>query len=211
MALLAGGREARVIHRCLRRVEVRLMAGNASRHRNVVIAKLRVVAIGAQPRRRRVRTGQGPACRGVVEGRRRPSGGRMALLAGLGERTRHVIWRFCALVVRQMAGHAGRDRDVVITELRVVAIRAGSRRNLMQARQRPSRRCMVEAGWLPSGCGVALFAGLRVSAAHVIRRFRSLEVGQVAGHARSDRDVVVAKLRVVTIDASSRRHRMQSG
>jgi len=63
MALLAGGREARVIHRRFRVVVIRLVAGNARRHRDVVV----VVGVAARARRGQVRPRQRPACRGVIE------------------------------------------------------------------------------------------------------------------------------------------------
>ena len=65
MAVLARGRETRVIHRRLGRVVVRLVARNAGRDRDVVVVV--DVAVRAHARRIGMRAHQRPARRRVIK------------------------------------------------------------------------------------------------------------------------------------------------
>ena len=82
-------------------VVVRLMARNAGRirARQVVVP----VDMALRALHRRVRPGQREAGRGVVERRRCPVGGGVALVAGLREAGLHVIRIRRSLVIRQVA------------------------------------------------------------------------------------------------------------
>jgi len=62
---------------------------------------------------------------------------------------------------------------------------------------------VIEVGRLPGGGGVARIARLRESVAHVIRVRGVVEIGQVAGDARSAGDVVAAKFGIMAIGAGS--------
>ncbi len=112
----------------------------------------------------------------------------MALLAGRGEtgmrhRRRRVV------VIRLMATHARRARDVVV----VIDVTVGTlpRRDRMRPRQRKSRLRMIEARGLPGRRVVAHLAGLRESPSHVIRIRCALKIFQVARDAGRARQVVI--------------------
>jgi len=119
VALFAGGREARVIHRRLRVVVILLMAGNASDHRNVVV----VVDVTGDARRSDVRARQREGRLGMIKGRWLPSGRGMANLTGLRKTQCHVVGTLGPLEVRQVAGNASRHRDLVV----VVDMAVGAR------------------------------------------------------------------------------------
>lgn len=105
------------------------MARDASRARNVEVVV--EVAIGALARRHRMAPHQGESGTVVVERRVQPSRRVVALIAGLGEVARDVVRIGGAIVVLQVAGHAGRAiQSVVVVG---VAIRTLPRRNGVHA------------------------------------------------------------------------------
>ena len=165
------------------------------------------VAIGALTWRHRVRAHQWEAGRSVVECRIQPGAGAVALLTGLREIRRDVIRIGRALKVIQVAGYAGRARQVVVVV--DVAIGALARRHRVQSGQRKSGAVVIEGCVQPGAGAVALLASLREIRRDVIRIRRALEILQVTGHARRTCQVVVVV--DVAIGALARRHGVQSG
>jgi hypothetical protein len=124
MTLLAGGRETTMWYRAFGVLIISLVAGIASRIRDVVV--IVHMAVGANSRRRSVRARERPAGLRVIELAVRPLDRVMALFArrretGMRYRTLRV------LIVGLMTGIAGRVRNVVVVIN--VAIRAGPRWN----------------------------------------------------------------------------------
>jgi len=109
MALLARGREPRMGHGRRRVVVIRLVARNARSYRNVVV----VVGMAVGARRGQVRARQRPARCRVIELAIRPQHGIVALFAGRREAcVRYRRGRI--IVIRLMAGNAGRHGDLVV-------------------------------------------------------------------------------------------------
>ena len=127
MALLAGLREStRDVVGIRRPLEVFQVATHASRvrAREVVV----IVDVALHALHRCMRTRQRESGSRVVEGRARPRRGAMALLAGLGESSRDVVWIGGSLEVRQVAADAGRVRAgevVVIVDVALHALHGG--------------------------------------------------------------------------------------
>jgi hypothetical protein len=167
-------------------VEVRLMAGEASRAvRKVVSARrteCRVVALCAL--QRDVSAGQCETGRGVIESGTGPAGGVVALCAGLREAGLHVV-RICrALEIGEVASDASRASQAVSAgraERGVVALITLQRD--VSAGQREPSRGVVKSSAGPI-CGVvALLARSRESRLYVVRTGRAIEVFHVAGGA----------------------------
>ncbi len=208
VAVLAGRREPGVRDRAGRSVEIGLVTVHTRCSRNVVVAELRVVAVRALPGRHSMCVGQYESSAVVVEGPIQPGRCAMALVAGLREVRLHVVRVSCVLIVLQVTVHARATRDVVIAELRVVAIGALPRRHRVEAGQRKSGRGVVELAICPLHGIVAVLAGRReASVCH--RSGRVVEIGLVARYAGSIGDVVVVV--DVAIRALPRRDRMHSG
>ena len=124
MAHLARLRDpASHVIRILRRVEVRQVAGNAGRQRNVVVVVL--MAVCADPRRIHVGAGQWEAGRRVIEACTRPRHRVVALFARRWE-GRVIDGRLCVVEVGLVARYTRRYRDVVVVI--DVAVDARSRR-----------------------------------------------------------------------------------
>ena len=159
VAALARSREmcGDVVHGSRGRVVVVLVAADASRAGQVVVAI--DVAIGARARRNRVRSRQREPGGIVIESRIQPRSCAVALLAGLREIRRYVVRVRRSLKILQVARYAGGARQVVIVV--DVAIRACSRRNGMRSRQREASSVVIESRVQPRRCVVALLAGLR--------------------------------------------------
>jgi len=204
VALIAGLWEVRryVIRiRCA--LEVLKVAGHASRavQRVVIVG----VAVGALPRRHGVRARQREAGRGVVKLRVSPKHGVVALLAGRRKSgMRH--WGGRPVVVVLVATDARGGGDVVVVA--DVAIGALSWGHSVRSGQRKSGLGVIKSRRLPGGCVVAGLAGLRESAADVIRIRRALEILQVARYTRGAGQVVVVVH--VAVGALSRRYGMRA-
>ena len=135
VALFARCGEACMRHRRCCVVEVRLVAGNAGRHRDVVVVV--DVTVRARPRRDGMQPRQRKSRRRVIELRIRPQHGVVALFARSGEaRMRH--WRRRVVEIGLVARNAGRHRDVVVVVL--VAVGADARWIHVRAYQREARR-----------------------------------------------------------------------
>ena len=185
-------------------VVIRLVAGHASRARQVVI--IVDVAISAGPRRHRVISRQRESSAVVIERCIRPGRGVMALIAGLREIRGDVIRIGGALVILEVTGHARRAvQAVVVVD---VAIGAGSWRNCVQPCERESSAVVVERCIRPGRGVVALVAGLREVRGDMVRVRRALIVLEVAGHARSAVQAVV--IVDVAVGAGARRHGVHS-
>ena len=118
------------------------------------------VAIGTEPRRHRVRAGQLEAGGRVVEGSVRPQDGVVAGLASRRERCGDVIHRRGRVVViRLVAGHTGRRRQVVIVV--DVAIGAGAGRHRVRTTQREAGSVVIKGCIQPGAGAVTLIASLR--------------------------------------------------
>ena len=142
VAGLARRRESRgnVVHRRGGGVVVVLVARHAGRAGEVVIVV--DMTVGALPRWRSMRAGQGESSAVVVEGRIQPGSRVVALVAGLREIRRHVIRVRRSLEVFQVTGHAGRAGQVVI--IVDVAIAALPRWNCVHAGEGEGCRVVVE-------------------------------------------------------------------
>jgi len=188
VARLAGGRETRCgVSRIRRVVVIRLVATDARCIRNVVVVI--DVALRAGDRRS-VETRQRPARSSVVELAICPQNCVVAGLAGGRETDGNVINRcLCVVVIRLVARHAGRVRQVVIVVH--VALRAGRRR--MEARQCPAGCRVVEFAVCPQYGVMAAFARRREAQRYVVdRSLRVVVVRLVAAYARRVGDLVVA-------------------
>ena len=203
MTLRAGCRETGMRHRCGGGIEVGLMATDAGGRGDVEVVI--DVTVGTLPRRNRVRTGQRESGGRVIELRVRPLHRVMALLARSREPgVRHRGYRVIEVVLVAADACGAGDIEIVID----VAIGTLPRRNRVRTRQRKARLRVIESRRLPGCGGVAGFAGLRESAAHVVRVRGSLEILQVTRHAsRAGQVVVVID---VAIGALPRRNRMRA-
>jgi len=130
------------------------VARNASRSRQVVVVV--DMAVQADSGRIRVRVGQKESDRGMVKAGGLPGDCGVALLAGLRESARHVVGALCALVIREMACHAGRRAEgVVIVDM---AVQADSRRIRVRVSKWESHARVVEFRIDPGACAVTQFA-----------------------------------------------------
>ncbi len=206
VATVTGRGKTSVRNRAGRTVEIRLVAINAGRRGDVVIAKLRIVAIRAGARWICVRICQRESRR-VSKCRPQPGRGAVMALCAVGRVIRlRVIRVGRAVVIRLMTENAGCRRNVVIAELRVVAIAAQPWRHRVHVGQRECRR-MVERGAQPAaGAAMTLRAVGREVRLCVIGIGRAVVVRLMTENAGRGRDVVIAKLRVVAIGAGTRRH-----
>ncbi len=113
--------------------------------------------------------------RGVVIKRGvQPCAGAVALLAGLRKIRCDVIGIGRALEVLQVASHASRARQVVVTV--DMAIGAGTRWHGMQAGEREAGAVVIKSGIQPGAGGMALLASLREIRGDVIGISCALEV-----------------------------------
>jgi len=181
------------IRRALEVLQVAVHAVRIATGQRVVVVD---VALGAL--QRSMRTCEREARCGVIEGRARPRRGVMALSAGLGEAGLHVVRIRGPLEVLQVAADAsgvGTRQVVVVID---VTLCAGHCR--VGPRQRESRGRVIEGRVCPRNGVVALLTGLREAGLHVIRIRGSLEVLEVATHARRVRVRQV----VVVVDVALR-------
>ena len=130
----------------------------------------------------------------------------MALLArGWEPGVRHRGYGVIEIILVAADACGAGDVEIVID----VAVCTLPRRNRVRTRQRKTRFRMIESRRLPGCGGVAGFASLGESPAHVIRVRGSLEILQVTRHAgRAGQVVVVVD---VTVRALARRHGMRTG
>lgn len=136
---------------------------------------------------RRVRPGQGPAGRGMIEGRLSPRSCVVTDLALLREAYRHVIRVGRAGEILLMAAVAGRWQAGVIVVY--VALRALNAR--VRAGEWKRRLGMIERCRHPRRGGVADLAGLRDPGGRVVRIGRGLVIPQVARDARGRSEIEV--------------------
>ena len=170
--------------RTRRPLKILQVTGNAGRGRQVVVS-IRV-ALGAG--HLCVGTGQRKCRFRMVEGGRLPSGGCVTDLALLRDPSRHVIWICRPLEILEVARDACRCGDVEIA-IGVALIALQLR---VSAGQGEANRIMVEAGWLPRRCRMAILATLGKPQRHVIRIAGFLKIRQVAADARSGSSRVLA-------------------
>ena len=151
-----------------------------------------------------VKSGENPACTGMVEGAVAPRTSVVALLASLGESSLYVVGIVRGLVVLEVA----RDTSRVAAGQIVVSVDVAlqTRRIYVGTSQRPSCACMVESSVAPVRSVMALLASLREVGLHVIGIGGSLEILQMARDARSIGQVVV----VVDVALCTGRSRMRA-
>jgi hypothetical protein len=107
-----------------------------------------------------------------------------------------------------VARHAGRIRQTIVG----VDVALAALQRSVRARKRPTRGRVIERGCRPRGCVVANFALLRETRGGVIWIVRSLEILQVATHASSVRDVVLAvHVTLAALDTCVRARQRESG
>ncbi len=146
----------------------------------------------------------------MIERRRCPGGGGVALLTSLREAGLHVVGLRRALEILHVATHAGRVRAVqcvVAVHVALVALHAR-----MGAGQRESRRVVVKGRVVPRGRGMALLTGLREAGLHVVRIGRAVEVLDVAGCAIrrcSHKLAVDVALGTANINVSARQRKLR--
>lgn len=121
---------------------IRQVAEHAGGRCQIVISVLRIMTIGALPRRHGVQAGEREIDQRVIEGGRSPGNGGMALRAVRREVRLHVVRIRRALKIFQVARNASRTGQVVIVA--GVAIDTLSRRHSVSARQRESDTVVVE-------------------------------------------------------------------
>ena len=188
-----------------RRGVVLLMAGHARRVRTgqIVVAVYMACAAGS----RGVRARQGEARRRVVEGSIAPVGCGMALVAGLGEASLHVIRIRRSLEIRQVTLRARSAGQLVV----VVGVALCTLQGDMRARQRKAGSRVIEGSVRPRGGGVALLASLRETRLHVVGIGGALEVFQVTRNTgRVGAGQVVVAIHV-TLHALQRSMRTRQG
>ena len=95
----------------------------------------------------------------MVKRSRLPGRGVVTGLASLRQPPGYVIRRFRSLIFIQMAGDAGRDRDVVI--IVDVTVGARQRRRHVRTSQIEAGGRVIKLGGLPCGGVMAKLAGLR--------------------------------------------------
>lgn len=137
------------------------------------------MTVGTLARWNRVRSRQREIDHGVIECRRSPGDGRVALGAVLGEVRGNVIGVGGPLKILEMAGNAGRTREVVI--IINVAVRTLPGRNRVGAAQRKPHRRVIEIGIEPVVGAVTLRTVGRKLAHHVIGVDSFLVIRRVAG------------------------------
>lgn len=198
---LTGCRESqlRVVDRRGCRVVVLQVARRASRRGQVVVVV--DVAVEADARRVSVRIRQWKSYRGVIEGGRLPSDGRVAGLAGLREPSQDVVRIRRALKILQVTRNASRSSQVVVVVDMAVEAQAG--RGGVSVGQRKSDSVVIERRRLPRNRRVTGLAGLRETSLDVIGTRRSLKILQMAGHTSCARQVEI--IIDVTVDTNSRR------
>ena len=126
-------------------------------------------------------SGERKPCAVVVELRVRPVAGAMALLAGLREVRRDVVWISSSLEILQVTGDASGGTQVVVVI--DVAIGALPRRNSVHSGERKPSAVVVELRVCPVAGAMALLASLREVRSHVVRIGSALEILQVTGDA----------------------------
>ena len=101
-----------------------------------------------------------------------------------------------AVVVIQVAGHAGRAGKVVI----VIDVTLRALQRSVRSGERKAGVVVIERGIRPGDGVVALVAGLRETLLHVARVIGVIEIGEVTTDARSVRTGQV----VVVVDVATR-------
>ncbi len=187
--------------RCV--LEIRQVAGDAGRHRDVVI--IVNVAIRARAGRDGMRTGQREGRGGVIKLRRLPRHGRVAILTTRGKQARllRVIWIRRVVVVVLMTRDASRvsSRQIVVVVL--VAIVTLTRGHGMASRENESCERMIEFGAGPIIRAVATLARSggeehrgRVSRVRGVAEILLMAADAIGGHRRelAETGVLVAVL-----------------
>lgn len=188
VALGAGLREARLhVIRVARIIEVRLVAGDASRAGQAVGAGRAegcVVALNAL--QRDVRASQGETGGGMVEAGAVPRGGGMALLAGCREPALHVARIGRAVEILHVArGAIGRRSDELPIDMAL-----GARHADVRTGQRELRKgAVIEGRRIPRGSAVAGLARGREAGLGVWRIVGLIKVRHVASVAGRGRVV----------------------
>ena len=198
VAQLARGREASRRMRRIRRARIILLMARVAQ-RAVQCVVVVDVAVGAQPRRHRVRARQLKTGTGVVKRSIGPEHGVMACLTCRREACCNVVhWCRRVVVVGLMARHARRARQVVV--IVDVTIRTLPRRHSVRTCQYKPRTVVVEGSVQPGRRAVALIASLGEVSRDVIRIRCALVVLQVAGDAsRAIQRVVVVNVAIGTL------------
>src|SRR5579863_6936053 len=205
VAGLAGRRESGVWNRSRRVVVVVLVATDAGGIGDVVV--IIDVTIRALAGWNGVRSGEREAGFRVIKRGRFPGCCVVTSVAGLREALLRVVWIIRVLVIRQMAGHAGRTRQVVV--IVDMAIGALPRRDSMSAGKREIHHRVIERCRRPGRCAVALSAiGWEISG-RVIGICGPLKILQMAADAGGAGEVVVVV--GVAVGALSRWNGVRAG
>ena len=209
VALRAGLREIRLhVIRLGRTLEILQVAGHAGRAGQIVVA----VHVTLRALNGGVRAGERESGVVVIEGRRRPRGRVVALLASLRESAGNVIRVGRALKILQVAADTSRVRARQVEVPIDVALRTLN--GGMRSGQREARGRVIKVGAHPRGRVVALRTGLREAGLHVVGIGGALEVLQVAGHAsriRVRQVVVVVDMALRTLDRGVRSRQRKTG
>jgi len=145
--------------------------------------------VALQARNGRVKAGERPAGCAVIKRTVRPEHGVMAVLTSGREAGLNVIHRRLGIVViRLVAGNAGRARQVVV----VVDMTLDAWRRSVEARQCPARRRVIELAVGPENRIVTVLARRRIIQPNVVNRSLCVVVIRLmARRARGVRKVVV--------------------
>ena len=176
MALIAGGREARLHMVGIGGPVVILdMTGGASAAGEVVVS----IHVALDALQVDVSSSQSKSGGVVIEGRVRPRGCVVALLTGGGEFRLHVIRVGRPVVILHVAGGArGAGQVVVAIYVTLGALQVG-----VSGSQRKSNGVVVETRRRPRAGAVAGLTSLREVRLHMVRVGRALEILQVTAHA----------------------------
>ena len=131
---------------------------------------------------------QGKAALGMIECSGLPRGGAVAHGAVRRKTRRCVVRVRCPLVVLHVAAHARSARQVVIA----VDVAVGALQPGVRAADGETYSRVIEARGLPSGCGVAVLAGLWKPEREVIRIRGFAEIRHVTRHTVGRRPLVLA-------------------
>ena len=154
--------------RIIRGLKIFQVATHASRVADVVV----VVDMALRALHAGMGTRQGESGGRVIELRRCPGGGVVALIASLRKALLRVVRVSRALKIFQVTAYAAGVGQLVV----VINVTLRALHGCMRAGERKTNGIVIEYRRYPRGSVVALLTGLREAARHVVRVVRASEV-----------------------------------